>query len=137
MNLKASYVCALALAAAACADDSIPFADADGDGVNDNDPTALRTFTMKIENVAPFTILKSSVQRTKPDKIDGNLAPGEAYEIRFTAGIGHHLTLASMLLESNDWFFGTDTAGIPLYNNGQPLSGDITHLIKLWDAGTE
>lgn len=137
MNLlKASYVCALALATA-CADDGIPFSDADGDGVNDNDPTALRTFTMQIENVAPFTILKSSVQRTKAPMVDGNLGPGEAYELRFTAGIGHHLTLASMMLESNDWFFGTDTAGIPLFVNGQPISGDITHLIKLWDAGTE
>lgn len=137
MNLKASWVCALALAATACTDDNIPFADADGDGVNDNDPTALRTFSMRVENVAPFTLLKSSVQRTKPGMIDGNLAPGEYYEIRFTAGVGHHLSIASMFLESNDWFFGTDGAGIPLYNNGVALSGDITNQIKLYDAGTE
>jgi hypothetical protein len=42
-----------------------------------------------------------------------------------------------MLRESNDWFFGTDPAGIPLYINGAPLSGDITSYIRLWDAGTE
>lgn len=137
MKLKSPCVCALALVAACTDDDGIPFVDIDGDGVNDNDPTALRSFTMKVENVAPFTILKSSVQRTKPGMIDGNLGPGEYYEIRFTAGFGHHLSLATMMLESNDWFFGVDPAGIPLYTSGQPLSGDITHLIRLYDAGTE
>ena len=59
--------------------------DVNGDGVNDNDPTALRTFTMQIENVAPFTILKSSVQRTKAPMVDGNLGPGEAYELRLAS----------------------------------------------------
>jgi hypothetical protein len=138
MKLLASSLCALALAACASDSNEPPFVDVDGDGVNDNDPTALRTFTMRIENVAPFTILKSGVARTKPDKTDGNLAPGEYYEIRFTAGLGHRLTLASMLLESNDWFFGTDPAGIPLYDAaGNPLSGDITNQLELWDAGTE
>lgn len=137
MNLNRSWVCALALAAACADSNDIPFADADGDGVNDNDPEALRTFTMRVENVVPYKLLKSSVQRTRPDKTDGNLAPGQYYEIRFTAGFGHRLTLASMLFESNDWFFGTDTPGVPLYTNGVPLSGDITHLLYLWDAGTE
>lgn len=136
MNLRTSFVCALALAA--CADSNEPpFVDVDGDGVNDNDPTALRTFTMRVENVAPFTVVKASTQRTRPDRTDGNLAPGQVYEIRFTAGLNHHLSLASMLLESNDWFFGTDPAGIKLFTNGVALSGDITHLVKLWDAGTE
>jgi hypothetical protein len=92
---------------------------------------------MTFENVAPFTVLKASVQTARPDKTEGSLGPGEAYEIRFTAGAGHYLSLASMLKESNDWFFGTDPAGIPLYKNGVPLSGDITSYIKLWDAGTE
>jgi hypothetical protein len=137
MNLRTSVMCALALVA--CADDSQkPFVDADGDGIDDNDPTALRNFTLRIENVAPFTVLKASTQRTRPDRTDGNLAPGEIYEIRFTAGLGHRLSFASMLLESNDWFFGSDPAGIPLFNaSGVPLSGDITNLVALWDAGTE
>ena len=132
----ATWMCAFALAA--CADNSgPPFVDVDGDGVNDNDPTALRHFTLKFENVAPFTVLKTSVQTQRPDKTDGNLGPGEVYEIRFSAGIGHHLSLAASLRESNDWFFGTDGAGIPLYVNGQPISGDITSQLRLWDAGTE
>jgi hypothetical protein len=138
MKLHAFSVCALALAACAGEpNDELPWVDIDGDGINDNDPTALRNFTLRIENVAPFEIVKSSVQRTRLDKTDGNLGPGEVYEMRFTAGFGHHLSLATMMFESNDWFFGTDPAGIPLYTNGVPLSGDITHLVKLWDAGTE
>ena len=135
MKLRTSLVCALALAA--CASDEKPFVDVDGDGIDDTDPTALRNFTMTFENVAPFTVLKASVQTARPDKTEGSLGPGEVYEIRFTAGVGHYLSLASMLRESNDWFFGTDPAGIPLYTNGTPLSGDITSYIRLWDAGTE
>jgi len=131
--------CACALALAACATDKAepPFVDVDGDGVNDNDPTALRTFALRFENVAPFTVLKASVQTAHPDTTQGTLAPGEVYEIRFSAGLGHNLSLAASLRESNDWFFGTDPAGIPLYVNGQPISGDITSSIRLYDAGTE
>jgi hypothetical protein len=136
MKLSTTLVCALALAACTDSNDK-PFVDADGDGIDDTDPTALRNFTMTFENVAPFTVLKASVQTARPDKTEGSLAPGEAYEIRFTAGVGHYLSLAAMLRESNDWFFGTEPSGIPLYNNGTPLSGDITSYIRLWDAGTE
>jgi hypothetical protein len=136
MKLHTSLVCALALAACADSDDK-PFVDADGDGIDDTDPTALRNFTMTFDNVAPFTVLKASVQTAHPDKTEASLAPGDIYEIRFTAGVGHYLSLAAMLRESNDWFFGTDPAGIPLYVNGAPISGDITSYIRLWDAGTE
>ncbi|HTL31964.1 MAG TPA: spondin domain-containing protein, partial [Kofleriaceae bacterium] len=136
MNLRTSLLCALALAA--CADKGDPFTDVDGDGVDDNDPTALHPFTMRFENVAPYTVLKASVAYTQPGQTVGsNLAPGQFYEIRFTAGTGQNLSLATMLFESNDWFFATDPAGIPLYTNGQPLSGDITSLLHLYDAGTE
>ncbi len=138
MKLIASCMCALALAA--CADDTEkmdPFVDADGDGIDDNDPTALRNFTLRLENVAPFTILKASVANAQPDKTEAPLAPGQVYEIRFTAGFGHRLSLMGGLGESSDWFFGTDPAGIPLYTDGVPLSGDITSQILLWDAGTE
>jgi hypothetical protein len=137
MNLRAaSYLCALALVA--CADSPNPFTDVDGDGVDDNDPNALHPFTMRFENVAPYTVLKASVAYTQPGQTVGsNLAPGQYYDIRFTAGANQNLSLATMLFESNDWFFATDPAGIPLYTNGVPLSGDITSLIKLYDAGTE
>jgi hypothetical protein len=70
--------------------------------------------------------------------ISGNIAAGQGYEIRFTAGPGHYLSFAQQLVESNDLFLApADPAGIPLYANGQRVLGDITHLVRLWDAGTE
>jgi hypothetical protein len=42
-----------------------------------------------------------------------------------------------MFGQSNDWFYAPEPGGIPLFNHGQPLSGDITSKFLLWDAGTE
>lgn len=61
--------------------------------------------------------------------------PGEKYEISFKASVGDALTFATMLVQSNDLFVAPD--GILLYNDGEPLSGDITGMLRLWDAKTE
>ena len=43
-----------------------------------------------------------------------------------------------MFVQSNDRFFSLGGAGIPLFDaDGAPISGDITSLVTLWDAGTE
>ena len=42
-----------------------------------------------------------------------------------------------MLGQSNDWFFAPAAGGIDLYENGTPISGDVTSRVSLWDAGTE
>lgn len=134
MKLFASMLCALALAA--CGDDDNGVTDPmtpDGDVGG----TAARQFTLRIDNIAPWTVLKASSQRTQTTGDDGPLQVGEAYEVRFTAGAGHVLSFATMLVESNDWFFAPDPDGIPLYIDGQPLSGDITRFVRLFDAGTE
>lgn len=140
MRLLASSICALLLGAAcaACGDDqSIDDID-DPDPDPDPDPTTTsRQFTLRIENIAPWHLVKLSSQRTKTTRLEGNLAAGEAYETRFTAGPGHHLTFAMMLRESNDWFIAPEPTGIALFENGQPLAGDITARLQLWDAGTE
>ena len=39
--------------------------------------------------------------------------------------------------QSNDWFYSPTESGIELFKNGQPISGDITAHLVLWDAGTE
>lgn len=102
---------------------------------SDTEPTRLR---VRIENVAPFQQLKSGMFNTKlSGTAPGPLAPGDVYEFSFTAGANHRLSFVSMFGQSNDWFFGTDPKGIALYSNGQPLSGDITSQVLLWDAGTE
>ena len=43
-----------------------------------------------------------------------------------------------MFVHSNDFFYAPDDDGLALWDAaGVPLSGDITDLISLWDAGTE
>jgi hypothetical protein len=42
-----------------------------------------------------------------------------------------------MFGQSNDLFYAPNETGIVLFNNGKPISGDITAKIILWDAGTE
>ena len=128
MKLITSLTCALTLVAACGANDSD----------DTQNPAGTREFQLRIENIAPWTLLKASSQATIAGTMtQGNIGPGQAYEVRFTAGPGHHLTFATMLVESNDWFFAPDAAGIPLYAGGAQLTGDITSYVRLWDAGTE
>ena len=43
-----------------------------------------------------------------------------------------------MLAATNDVFFGPGDTGIALFDShGQPVTGDVTDQIRLWDAGTE
>lgn len=96
------------------------------------------TFKLRIENVAPWRVLKSGHQTMKVDGTSGAAGPGAAFEIAVTAGKSQKLSFASMLGQSNDWFFGPGPAGIALYDaQGNPRSGDVTGEIYLWDAGTE
>jgi hypothetical protein len=116
-------VIGMCLLAAACT--------AGDDGPENPDSTA-QTFTLRIDNIAPWRVLKSGTV--------GNaaLGPGEMYSITFTAGKGQAVSFATMLGESNDWFFGPGPEGLMLYDErGAPISGDVTRYIKLWDAGTE
>lgn len=65
----------------------------------------------------------------------GPLLPGNAYSFTFSATEGDKLSFATMLVQTNDWFVGVEN--LDIYNNGTPLSGDITQFISLFDAGTE
>ncbi|MFK5974458.1 MAG: spondin domain-containing protein [Flavobacteriaceae bacterium] len=65
----------------------------------------------------------------------GVLLPGASYSFTFTAEEGDNLSFATMLVQSNDWFIGGDA--IELFNASVPLSGDISSMLKLYDAGTE
>ena len=68
----------------------------------------------------------------------GPAGPGAAYEFSIAAYPGQYLTFATMFVHSNDWFFAPDQDGIALFDaDGVALSGDITELVYLWDAGTE
>jgi hypothetical protein len=42
-----------------------------------------------------------------------------------------------MFVQSNDLFYGPSDMGLDLFNGINPVTGDITSMISLWDAGTE
>lgn len=43
----------------------------------------------------------------------------------------------TMFVESNDLFYAPDPSGLPLWNDGEPVNGEFTDALALWDAGTE
>ena len=58
------------------------------------------------------------------------------YSFEITASPGDRLSLASMFVQSNDWFFGLNS--LPLFDaNGNAIEGNVTNHITLYDAGTE
>lgn len=65
------------------------------------------------------------------------LFPGEYYEFSFEAQEGDYLSLATMLVQSNDLFVAFDDMGLALFNNGVAKTGDVTSMLMIWDAGTE
>ena len=67
----------------------------------------------------------------------GPIGPGGAYEFSFSAKHGMRFSFVMMFGQSNDWFYAPEAHGIDLFNNGKPISGDITSKLVLWDAGTE
>lgn len=65
------------------------------------------------------------------------IGPGGAYEFVIASGAAGKLSLATMFVQSNDLFYAPDGMGIPLFANGEPVSGDVTEYIELWDVGSE
>ena len=96
-------------------------------------------FTVTIENVSEtFAFFESGVFSTPVGgNSPGPLFPGSSYSFTFHASKGHKLSFASMFVQSNDLFYGTSDAGLDLFDGDDPLTGDITSMIYLWDAGTE
>ncbi|WP_083536187.1 spondin domain-containing protein [Chryseobacterium vrystaatense] len=63
--------------------------------------------------------------------------PGESASFTFYAGKGQAISFAAMYGNSNDLFFAPSNPGIKLYQtNGDPVTGDVSSQIKLWDNGT-
>src|ERR1044072_8435810 len=68
----------------------------------------------------------------------GPIRPGDSYEYSFTAMPGMKLFTTMMFGQSNDWFYAPDANGIALFDGkGNPVSGDVTNKLILWNAGTE
>ena len=66
----------------------------------------------------------------------GPILSGQSYTFTVTASPGDRLHLATMFVQSNDYFFA-DAEGIRLFHGNTPTSGDVTDAINLYDAGTE
>ena len=68
----------------------------------------------------------------------GGLGPGQSESVTFNAGKGHYLSFATMFVQSNDLFYAFGEDGLALYDvSGDAVTGDVTDMIDLWDAGTE
>lgn len=68
----------------------------------------------------------------------GPAGPGAAYEFTVDAYPGQYVTFATMFVQSNDWFFAPGPDGIALFDaEDNPIDGDFTNQVSLWDAGTE
>ncbi|NIS80867.1 MAG: hypothetical protein GTO14_11805 [Anaerolineales bacterium] len=68
----------------------------------------------------------------------GVAGPGAAFEFIFHGSEGEKFTFATMFVESNDLFYAPEGQGVDLFTEeGEPISGDLSSSIFLWDAGTE
>ncbi len=66
------------------------------------------------------------------------ITPGGKYQFSFSASPGESLSFASMLAATNDVFFAPSATGIALFDaDGDPVTGDVSAQVSLWDAGTE
>jgi hypothetical protein len=104
------------------------------------DTAAPTTFTVTVESLSvehPYFVTGSFTTPVGAAQA-GPLLPGDSYSVEFHAAPGMRLAFATMVLVSNDLFLAPDGAGLELFDaQGQPVSGDLTDQIQLWDAGTE
>ncbi len=104
------------------------------DIAEDGDPSVLN---MSLER-HPLVRRKGIFNTPDGASMPGPIFPGDAYEFEIRALPNDRLNFATMFIQSNDLFVGPDSKGIPLFGRrNEPLSGDITHYLELWDAGTE
>ena len=104
------------------------------------DGSAGTQLKVEIKNVSSAkSFIKSGAFDTPVGKSSpGPALPGDAFEVTFSAPLGSALSFATMFGQSNDLFYAPDEKGIALYgSDGTPTSGDVTAMVKLWDAGTE
>lgn len=90
-------------------------------------------FTQTLDGAAVFN---TPVGASEP----GPILPGGAYEFSFSASPGDKLSLATMFVHSNDWFYTStdEDDSISLFDaNGQAVTGDVTNQVALWESGTE
>ncbi|NOW96066.1 spondin domain-containing protein [Mucilaginibacter sp. SG564] len=103
---------------------------------SNNSPVTPQSNTITIENVLESQPLVESgtFQGTGTPAL---IQPGQSTTITFAAAKGEALSFATMYGASNDLFFAPANPGIQVYDNsGNPIEGDVSAQIKLWDNGT-
>ena len=67
----------------------------------------------------------------------GPLLPGASYSFEFSASPGDRLSMATMLVQSNDLVLTFADGGLALFSGGTPVTGDVSAGLYIVDAGTE
>ena len=99
----------------------------------DGTPMTLVTSLSDNDNVSNTNLFNTPMGASSP----GPIGPGASYQFTFTASEGDNLSLATMFIQSNDWFYAFPPNGVALFENGIPTTGDVTSQVFLYDAGTE
>jgi len=99
------------------------------------------TFDPMVTMLSGDTDVISSMAVPSPGGPDngGALFSEESSSFTFTAdSADDRLQFMNMMVQSNDWFYSFEDGGIELFDNdGNPISGDISTQVRLYDAGTE
>lgn len=92
------------------------------------------------------TITVSNVLKSEPLVESGTfqgtgspalIQPGQSVTIHFSAAKGEAISFATMYGWSNDLFFAPANPGIAVYDSlGNPIQGDVSAQVRLWDNGT-
>lgn len=99
----------------------------------DGNPAMLAKSLKGAKGIKSVSVFNTPVGASAP----GPITPGAAYEFAVSGAPGDRLSITMMMGQSNDWFYAPGESGIELFKNGQPISGDITALLAMWNAGTE
>lgn len=131
INLKSTFriviLLLFVLGIASCSSD-------DDNGIN---PNPITKVNLNVENVLQAKTLVESGTFESNDAHAPFTFPGESTSFTFSAAKGQSITFAAMYGWSNDLFFAPVNPGIALYDaQGNPIEGDVSDHVKLWDNGT-
>lgn len=135
MNYSATKKLALAILFIPLIFSSCKKKDKEEDMTNDT-MTMTTTSTLTVENVlnAQPLVESGTFQGTGTPPV---VFPGQSVTIHFAAAKGEALSFVTMYGWSNDLFFAPENPGIAVYDaSGNPIEGDVSSKIKLWDNGT-
>ena len=99
----------------------------------DGDPDLLSKLAFSKQAVGSFGIVNKPVGADMPSPI----LPGGSFQFSFNAKKGALFNFIAMFGQSNDLFYAPAKAIALFDDKGNPLTGDITGMFELWDAGTE